>query len=114
MSLKRGSVVWAALDPTVGHEQRGSRPAIVVSSEAVSNSQRFPLIAIVPLTGTLGKGALYPTIAVGKSGLSKESCALVDQVRSVDKRRLTRLSGSIDPRELQAVDLALRLYLGLA
>ena len=91
VGLPRGSVVQVLLDPTVGHEQRGVRPCIVVSDEQVASSQRFPLIAIIPITGTPGKGLLYPALQPGSNGLVKESYALIDHLRSIDKRRVRRV-----------------------
>src|SRR5216684_5235406 len=91
--IHRGTVVLLALDPTVGHEQRGVRPCVVVSDPDVIADQRFPLIAIVPVTGTPGEGALYPVLQPGRSGLAKESYALIDHLRSVDKRRIRRIFG---------------------
>lgn len=61
VTVDRGTVVLVLLDPTIGHEQRGQRPCIAVSDPAVNADQRFPLIAIVPVTGTRGQGALYPS-----------------------------------------------------
>jgi mRNA interferase MazF len=75
VKLDRGSVVLLDLDPSVGHEQRGVRPCIVVSDPEVVADQRFPLVCVVPVTGTPGKGALYPALGPGKSGLTKQSCA---------------------------------------
>ena len=69
MTLVRGSVIVARLDPTVGHEQSGRRPCVVVSAPDVSNDQRFPLIAIVPLTSTPGAGLLYPVVQPSSSSL---------------------------------------------
>ncbi|MBK6315779.1 MAG: type II toxin-antitoxin system PemK/MazF family toxin [Blastocatellia bacterium] len=82
------------MDPTVGHEQRGVRPCIAVSDPAVNADQRFPLIAVVPLTGTLGEGSLYPELSPGTSGLTKTSFALIDRIRSIDKRRILLLRGA--------------------
>jgi mRNA interferase MazF len=113
MTLDRGRVVLVELDPTVGHEQRGMRPCVVVSDLAVNADQRFPLIAVVPVTGTPGAGALYPTLAPGASGLMKTSFALVDHLRSIDKRRIRRLFGQISQAELGSVDEGLCLFLGL-
>lgn len=113
MNLVRGSVVVVTLDPTVGHEQQGVRPCIVVSAPAVLEEQRFPLVAVVPVTGTRCVGRLYPKVIPGPSGLRKDSWALVDQVRSVDKRRVTSVFGALSPEELQAIDDALARYLGL-
>ena len=102
MKLDRGSVILLDLDPTVGHEQRGVRPCIVVSDPEVVADQRFPLVCVVPVTGTPGMGALYPALNPGWSGLTKESCALIDQLRSVDKGRVRRVFGQIDTSELKA------------
>ncbi len=113
MKLDRGTVVLVGLDPTVGHEQRGQRPCIAVSDPAVNADQRFSLIAIVPVTGTSGEGALYPKLSPGKSGLTKASCALIDQVRSIDKRRIRRVFGQVTNKELAAIDQGLELFLGL-
>ena len=57
--MKRGTVILVSLIPTVGHEQRGSRPCVVVTDPVVTEDQRFPMLAVVPLTGTAGEGALY-------------------------------------------------------
>ncbi|MBN8733672.1 MAG: type II toxin-antitoxin system PemK/MazF family toxin [Acidobacteria bacterium] len=113
MRLARGTVIAVDLDPTIGHEQRGLRPCIVVSDPDISSDQRFPLIGIVPVTGTPGQGLLYPPLAPGPSGLAKLSYALIDHIRSIDKRRVHRLFGVIPPSELAAIDTALSLFLGL-
>ena len=113
MILSRGSVVLVELDPTVGHEQRGMRPCIVVSDPAVNDNQRFPVLCVVPVTGTAGVGSLYPRLSTSSSGLTKTSYALVDHLRSIDKRRIRRVYGALAPDEIGAVDEALRLFLGL-
>jgi mRNA interferase MazF len=113
VNVDRGSVVLVELDPTIGHEQRGTRPCIAVSDPAVNESQRFALIAVVPVTSTAGEGALYPELAAGPSGLTKRSYALIDHLRSIDKRRIRRVFGRVAPRELEAIDQGLELFLGL-
>ncbi|MGD9254112.1 MAG: type II toxin-antitoxin system PemK/MazF family toxin [Holophagae bacterium] len=111
--IDRGSVVLVDLDSTRGHEQRGSRPYVVVSSSAVNAAQRYPMMAVVPLTGTEGSGALYPMLRPGPSGIQKPSWALVDQIRTIDKRRISRVFGMVAPQELAAVEEGLVLFLGL-
>ena len=113
MTVDRGTVVLVELDPTVGHEQRGLRPCVAVSDPSVNADQRFPLIAVVPMTGTVGVGALYPALSPGTSGLTKTSYALVDHVRSIDKRRIRRIFGRVSSSELIGVDEGLELFLGL-
>jgi mRNA interferase MazF len=114
VKVDRGTIVLVELDPTAGHEQRGVRPCIAVSDPAVNADQRFPLIAVVPITGTPGEGALYPVLSPGRSGLSKTSYALIDHLRSIDKRRIRRVFDRVTSDELTAVDQGLELFLGLA
>lgn len=111
--LQRGTLVVVDLDPTLGHEQRGTRPAIIVSDPEVSSDQRFPMICVVPVTSTAGTGALYPMLAPGGSGLTRTSYALIDQLRAVSKARVRSVHGRIHPSELKALDKGLYLFLGL-
>jgi mRNA interferase MazF len=113
MTLARGTIVLLDLDPATGHEQRGTRPCVVVSDPEITEDQRFPVVAVVPVTGTPALGALYPHLAPGPSGLTKPSCALIDQLRSVDKRRIRRIYGRVSVDELRAIDDGLLLFLGL-
>jgi len=113
LKLDRGTVVLVGLDPTIGHEQRGVRPCIIVSDREVTEDQRFPVLCVVPITGTPGRGALYPPLGAGSGGLRQRSFALLDQIRTVDKRRVRRVFGKIALAELAAIDAGLRLLLGL-
>jgi mRNA interferase MazF len=101
------------LDPTLGHEQRGVRPCVVVSDPDVNGDQRFPLVCVVPVTGSPGEGILYPPLAPGHSGLARKSFALIDHLRSIDKRRIRRVFGELAPEDVAAIDEGLALFLGL-
>lgn len=113
MNLTRGTIVLVSLDPTRGHEQRGARPCVIVADPEVLADQRFPMVCVVPVTKTQGEGALYPSLDPGSSGLRTRSFALVDQVRSIDKRRIMKIFGEISDEELKKIDEGLRLFLGL-
>ena len=113
MKLVHGTVVLVTLDPTSGDEQQGIRPCVVVTDPEVLEDQRFPILCVVPITKTPGEGALYPALSPGKSGLRVQSYALVDQVRSIDKRRVNRVYGRIAQDELRMIEEGLRLFLGL-
>lgn len=113
MTLGRGAVVMVELDPTVGHEQRGVRPCVVVSDPSIVTDQRYPLVCVVPVTGTPGEGLLYPALTPGQSGLAKKCYALIDHLRSVDKRRVRRLFGKLASEDMAAIDEGLTLFLGL-
>jgi mRNA interferase MazF len=113
VKLGRGAVIVVELDPTLGHEQHGVRPCILVSDPDVIGDQRFPLVCVVPVTGTPGEGLLYPLLAPGQSGLAKRSFALIDHLRSIDKRRVRRVYGELDREEMAAIDEGLAVFLGL-
>ncbi len=113
MKLGRGAVVAVDLDPTVGHEQYGVRPCIVVSDPDVISDQRFPLVCVVPVTGTPGEGLLYPSLTPGLSGITRKSFALIDHLRPIDKRRIRRLFGELAPEDVAAIDEGLAVFLGL-
>jgi mRNA interferase MazF len=114
VKLGRGAVIVVELDPALGREQRGVRPCVVVSDPDVISDQRFPLLCVVPLTGTPGEGLLYPALAPGPSGLAKPSFALIDHLRSIDKRRVRSVFGELAREEISAIDEGLSVFLGLA
>lgn len=113
MSVGRGAVVLLSPEPTVGHEQQGMRPCVIVSEPVVTSDERYPLVCVVPISGTPGRGALYPPVTPGPSGLRKPSWALCDQLRSVDKRRIRRRVGVLTAEEVRSVEEGVRLFLGL-
>jgi len=61
----------------------------------------------------LGVHRGYPALSAGTSGLTKTSCALIDHLRSIDKRRIRRIFGQLSPSELAGIDQGLELFLGL-
>ena len=89
------------------------RSCVVVSDPDVISDQRFPLVCVVPISGTTGVGSLYPPLAPGKSGLVKKSFALIDHLRSIDKRRVRRLFGELAKEEMAAIDEGITIFLGL-
>jgi mRNA interferase MazF len=113
VKLGRGAVVVVELDPTFGREQHGVRPCVVVSDPEVIGDQRFPLVCVVPVTGTPGEGLLYPPLTPGQSGLAKKSFALIDHLRSIDKRRIRSVFGELVREEIVAIDEGLAIFLGI-
>lgn len=113
-AVVRGTVLLVELDPTLGHEQKGTRPCLVIGANEIAMHQRFPLVLVAPLTSTELHGPIYPVVSPSStSGLRVPSCVLLDQLRSIDKQRVVRLLGRIAPAEVAAVDKALRTLLGL-
>jgi mRNA interferase MazF len=89
--------VWVAqLDPIAGHEQAGTRPVVVVSRDAF-NAAGWRLCVCVPLTTRDRGSPLHVEIEPPEGGVRSRSYALVDQVRSLDRSRLTERWGAVDP-----------------
>ena len=108
MSLTRGDIYYVDAIGSVGSEQRGGRPAIIVSNDKCN--QHSPVVEVVYLT-TAPKSTL-PTHVTVRSA-PRVSTALCEQVHSVDTQRLGDYCGSCTPQELSAVDMALLISLGL-
>ena len=107
-TVRRGEVWWVALDPTRGSEIRKTRPAVVLSANGINRARRT--VVVVPLsTGP----APRPPIVVATPSAGQESVAVCDQVRAVDKSRLSRVEGMLSSAELRAVEAGLRAVLAL-
>jgi mRNA interferase MazF len=106
---RRGDVYLVNFDPTVGAEIKKTRPALIVP-----NGQS-PITIVAAITSQFEE-PLYPTevfLPTGEGGMRVESVVLLNQIRSVDKRRLVRPLGSLRPPTLRKVDRALGISLGL-
>jgi mRNA interferase MazF len=105
---RRGDIYWVALDPTLGTEIRKTRPAVIVSND--SCNAYGTRVVVLPITSNVS--SLYP----GEASIQvkgKPARALGDQIRSIDKARLRARAGRLSQDEVQAVDEALRITLGL-
>ncbi|MBQ8150606.1 MAG: type II toxin-antitoxin system PemK/MazF family toxin [Clostridia bacterium] len=111
--MKRGDIYMAGLDPVVGSEQGGRRPVLIVQNDR--GNRYSPTVIVVPLTGSERKPAL-PThvyLPAGPAGLRKPSVVLCEQVRTLEKSRLTRYMGSLDAETLRKVEKALGVSLDM-
>lgn len=109
---RRGEVWWVNFSPTVGREQYGDRPALIVSTDRFNESPAELVIA-VPLTTTRRGIPWHIEIPRGQAGLRKTSFALCEMVRSISKERLRRRSGQVQASTLEAVEDRLRILLDL-
>jgi len=106
--MKRGEVWWVNFDPSVGGEIRKKRPAIIVSNDA--SNRHLNCAQVVPLTSNVGQ--VYPSEALVEFG-GKQGKALADQLTTASKQRLISRAGVVSVAEMQRVEHAIQIQLGL-
>lgn len=112
--VRRGEVFYADLSPVVGSEQGGTRPVLILQNDV---GNRFsPTVIAAAITSRQDKTAMPTHIGIkGETcGLPKDSVVLLEQVRTLDKRRLHERTGRIAPEDQLRVDEALNVSLGLS
>lgn len=113
VNIKRGDVVLCDLNPVKGTEQAGIRPVIIVQIDRANTVS--PHTIIVPLTSKIRRAILasHVFIPAGIGGLSQDSVVLCEQIRVIDKSRITKILGHIEPGYLTQLENALSVILGL-
>ena len=113
-SVKRGDIYYADLSPVVGSEQGGVRPVLIIQND--TGNRYSPTVIAAAITSQTGKAKL-PThidLPVDHScGLSRDSVVLLEQVRTIDKRRLKERMGALDGQDMGKVDHAISVSFGL-
>jgi mRNA interferase MazF len=109
--VTRGDVVLCHLDPVVGTEQAGTRPALILQTDKANSVSPHTIIA--PFTTKIRKTLLpsHVLVPAGQGGLSQDSVLLTEQIRVVDQRRITKLLGHLDATYLDEVAKAVRAIL---
>ena len=113
MIVKRGDIYYADLSPVVGSEQGGIRPVLVIQNDI--GNKYSPTVIAAAITNQINK-AKMPThieLAAKDYGLNKDSVILLEQIRTIDKRRLREKIGRIDDRLMASVNNALSISFGL-
>ena len=113
MNVKRGDIFYADLSPVVGSEQGGIRPVLIVQNDI---GNRFsPTVIAAAITSQKDKARLPTHIQLNStgSGLAKDSIVLLEQIRTIDKRRLKEHMGRLDEHSMARVNEALQISFGL-
>ena len=113
MNVKRGDIYYADLSPVVGSEQGGLRPVLIIQNDI--GNKYSPTVIAAAITSRLGKTRL-PThidIYADKVGLAKDSVVLLEQIRTLDKRRLKEKMGHLDDGVMAEVNSAIAVSFGL-
>ena len=113
MTIKRGEIYYADLSPVVGSEQGGVRPVLIIQNDV---GNRFsPTVIAAAITSQKDKTKLPTHIQLSSQecGLARDSVVLLEQVRTLDKRRLREKMGRLDDGVMKKVDAAIAVSFGL-
>lgn len=113
MVVKRGDIFYADLSPVIGSEQGGTRPVLVVQNDV--GNKFSPTVIVAAITSQINKAKLPTHIEIKASdvGLLKDSVILLEQVRTIDKKRLREKIGTLGDEMLARVDEALGISFGI-
>ena len=111
--VKRGDIYYADLSPVVGSEQGGMRPVLIVQNDV--GNKHSPTVIAAAITSQINKAKLPTHIELGARtyGLSKDSVILLEQIRTIDKKRLKDRMGKLDDKLMNRVDNAIAVSFGL-
>ena len=112
--VKRGDIYYADLSPVVGSEQGGLRPVLIIQNDV--GNRYSPTVIAAAITSRLGKAKLPTHIDVhaDRAGLARDSVVLLEQLRTLDKRRLREKMGHMDEDIMREIDNAIAVSLGLS
>ncbi len=112
-TIKRGDIYYADLNPVIGSEQGGTRPVLIISNDV--GNKHSPTVIVAAITSRVHTKAKLPTHTAVKDleGLSKDSIILLEQIRTIDKKRLQEYVGTLDSEHIRTADKALSVSLGL-
>ena len=113
LDIKRGDIYYADLSPVIGSEQGGIRPVIIIQNDI--GNKYSPTVIVAAITSQINKAKL-PThieISAHEYGLNKDSVILLEQIRTIDKKRLREKIGCLDKNMMLKVDNSLQISLGL-
>ena len=113
MNVRRGEIYYADLSPVVGSEQGGIRPVLIVQNDV--GNRYSPTVIAAAITSQREKSKLPTHIELDphSCGLSRDSTVLLEQIRTIDKRRLKERMGRIDEGAMGKIDRALTISFGL-
>jgi len=113
VDINRGDVFYADLNPVIGSEQGGVRPVVVIQNDI--GNKYSPTVIVAAITSKINKAKLptHVEIAANSSQLDKDSVILLEQIRTLDKKRLQRKVTSLEKNTIKKVDKAIEISLGL-
>ena len=113
MQIRRGDIYYADLSPVVGSEQGGVRPVLIIQNNVGNRYSPTVIAASITSRGTKANLPTHIKLYADNSGLSKDSVVLLEQIRTIDKKRLKEKMGTLGAYDMDKVDEALSISFGL-
>ena len=113
MQIRRGDIYYADLSPVVGSEQGGVRPVLIIQNNVGNRYSPTVIAAAITSRGTKSNLPTHIKLYADNSGLSKDSVVLLEQIRTIDKKRLKEKMGTLGAYDMDKVDEALSISFGL-
>ncbi len=113
MLIRRGDIYYADLSPVVGSEQGGVRPVLIIQNNVGNKYSPTVIAAAITSRGTKADLPTHIRLYADNSGLSKDSVVLLEQIRTIDKKRLKEKMGTLGTYDMDKVDEALSISFGL-
>lgn len=110
-SIKRGEIYYADLSPVVGSEQGGTRPVLILQNDTGNHFSSTTIVA--PITSVPKKSKQPTHIFIDYDFLESESVVLLEQLRTVDKKRLSDYLGKLSQQDMRRVEFAMVVSLGM-
>lgn len=107
--MKRGEIYYADLSPVVGSEQGGLRPVLIIQNDV--GNKHAPTTIIAPLTTSATKAKLPTHVWLKRNGVY--STCLLEQIRTIDKSRIKSYMATLEPKEMEYINKALKISLGI-
>ena len=114
MVVKRGDIFYADLSPVIGSEQGGIRPVIIIQNDI--GNKYSPTVIVAAITSQINKAKLPTHVAISSEeyGLNRDSVVLLEQIRTLDKKRLKEKIGHMTEVDMKKVDKSLLISISLA
>jgi mRNA interferase MazF len=113
MQVKRGDIFFADLSPVVGSEQGGVRPVLIIQNDIGNKYSPTTIVSAITSQRFKNRLPIHVELSASESSLNRDSVILLEQLRTLDKRRLRERVAHLSPQVMARIDQAIRISLGL-
>ena len=105
---ERGAIYLVNFDPTIGHEVNKTTPAVIITNNI--NNEYSPVLTVIPLSSNTARVYPFEVVLPAGNGLDNESKIMVNQIRTVDKKRLNKKLSTVSDDVIKKIEAAIRLH----